>query len=429
MKRKIEKYLKWWKELGKEKMPLLLYGARQIGKTYVLQQFATDYYKNSVYLNFETEPALTHLFTDSINPNKLIPKIEKYFNTQIYPENTLIIFDETQSCNRALTSLKYFCEEAPEYDLIGAGSLLGVHVSSADFSFPVGKVITKMMYPLSFEEFLWESDKAVFMDKIEDCFNNNLSIEQDLHEVLLDLYKEYLIVGGMPLAVHNYFNSDRILNYKEIQRIITDTYASDMTKYTDKSQSIKTINTYESIMPQLAKENKKFQYKLIAKGARASLFGESIDWLISAGVVIKCTKIAHGNMPPSITKDISTFKIYMGDIGLASYKAGLTRENMRIFDRTFMGGITENYVACALASNDYELFYWESDATAEVDFVIVREGKNIPVEVKSNENTRSYSLNSYIRRYNPEYAIRISGKNFGFENDVKSVPLYAAFLI
>ena len=391
MKRKIKNYLKWWKALGKEKMPLLLYGARQIGKTYLLQEFGTNHYKNSVYLNFETEPALAHLFSDSINPNKLIPKIEQYFDTHIYPGDTLIMFDEIQSCNRALTSLKYFCEEAPEYDLIGAGSLLGVHISSANFSFPVGKVLTKMMYPLSFEEFLWESDKAVFMDKIENCFNNNSPIEQSLHENLLSLYREYLIVGGMPLTVHNYFNNDRLLNYKEIQRIITDTYVSDMTKYSDASQSVKTINTYESVIPQLAKENKKFQYKLIAKGARASLFGESIDWLLRAGVVIKCTKIAQGNMPLNITKDISAFKMYMGDVGLASYKAGLTRDNMGIFDKTFMGGITENYVACALAANDFELFYWESDAKAEVDFVIARDGKNIPIEVKSSENTRSYS--------------------------------------
>jgi len=429
MKRKIETYLKWWKDLGKERMPLLLYGARQTGKTYLLREFGADNYKNTVYLNFETEPALAPLFADSINPHKLIPKLERFFEVQIFPGNTLIIFDEIQSCNRALTSLKYFCEDAPEYDLIGAGSLLGVHISSDNYSFPVGKVITKMMYPLSFEEFLCESDKAAFKDMIEGCFKNDIPIERSLHEALLNLYREYLIVGGMPLAVYNYFKGDRILNYKEIQKIIIDTYVSDMTKYTDKSQSVKTINTFDSIVPQLAKENRKFQYKLIAKGARASLFGESIDWLIRAGVIIQCTKITHGNMPLNISKDNSAFRIYMGDVGLASFKAGLTRNNLGVFDRTFLGGITENYVACTLSCNDHELFYWESDATAEVDFVIARDGTNIPIEVKSNDNTRSYSLNSYIKKYRPEYAIRISGKNFGFENSIKSVPLYAAYLI
>ena len=429
MKRKLTKYLNQWKKLGKDRMPLLLYGARQTGKTYLLRDFGANNYKNTVYMNFETEPTLAQLFADSIDPGKLLPRIERYFNTHTAPGDTLIILDEIQSCNRALTSLKYFCELAPEYDVVGAGSLLGVHTSAADFSFPVGKVITKMMYPMSFEEFLWESDKAVFAEDIEKCFTSNSPMDRVLHASLMDMYREYLIVGGMPLAVRSYWGSDSALNYTEIQRIISDTYVSDMTKYTDKSQSIKTINTYESIVPQLAKENRKFQYKLIAKGARASLFGESIDWLLRAGVVIKSTKIPSGNMPPNISKDVSSFKLYMGDIGMASYKAGLTRENMKIFDRTFMGGITENYVANTLSSNGFELFYWESDAKAEVDFVIMSGGKIIPIEVKSSENTRSYSLNSYMKKYSPDYAIRLSGKNFGFKNGIKSVPLYAAYLI
>jgi len=429
MKRKITKYLEWWKGLGEQRMPLLLYGARQIGKTYLLKEFGASNYLNTVYLNFEEEPALKHLFSDSINPGKLIAKLEKYFESQITPDTTLIIFDEIQGCNRALTSLKYFCENAPEYDLIGAGSLLGVHISSVDYSFPVGKVISKMMYPMSFEEFLWETDKSVFTDVIEECFVNNSPMEQSLHESLMDLYREYLIVGGMPLAVDKYFKNDTALSYKDVQKIITDTYVSDMSKYTDKSQSVKTINTYASIVPQLAKENKKFQYKLIAKGARASLFGESIDWLIRAGVVLKCEKIKDGITPPSISRDVSAFKLYMGAVGLVSFKANLTEEKRPTFDNTFMGGITENYVAAELAANDYELFYWESDAKAEVDFVVTRNDRIIPIEVKTGDTTRSYSLNSYIKKYNPEYAIRVSSKNFGYENGIKSVPLYAVYCI
>jgi len=429
MKRKMSNYLMWWKNLGSEKMPLLLYGARQIGKTHLLREFGATNYKNAVYLNFETETILTHLFNDSIDPKKLIPKIEQYFSTQIVPGETLLIFDEIQSCNRALTSLKYFCEEAPEYDLIGAGSLLGIHISSSDYSFPVGKVITKIMYPMDFEEFLLESDLAILTDTISACYVSNSPIDKKLHESLLGLYKEYLLVGGMPLAVYNYFKNDRILSYRDIQKIILDTYLSDMTKYSDKSQSIKTINTYDSIVPQLAKENRKFQYKMISKGARSSLFGESIDWLIRADVVLKCEKTTSGNIPPNISKDISAFKLYMSDVGLVSHKSNLTRENMDVFDNTFMGGITENYIACTLACNGYELFYWESGAKAEVDFVIVINGKIIPIEVKSGKNTRSYSLNSYVEKYNPEYAIRISERNFGYENGIKSVPLYAAHLI
>jgi len=264
---------------------------------------------------------------------------------------------------------------------------------------------------------------------IKEHYNSNAPVEKELHDSLMELYREYLFVGGMPLSVYNYFNHDRVLSYREIQRIILDTYTADMTKYTEKSQSIKTIHTYESIVPQLAKDNKKFQYKYIARGARTSLFCESIDWLISAGAVLKCTKIARGDMPPEITRDLSSFKLYMNDIGLCSYKAGINRENISIFDNTFMGGITENYAANTLAAGGYELYYWESGSKAEVDFIIVKDGVNIPVEVKADSHTRSYSLNSYMDKYNPEYAIRISSKNFGFKNSIKSVPLYAAYLI
>ena len=429
MKRKIENYLSWWKGLGKEKMPLLIHGARQIGKTYAIREFGKLHYENTLYLNFETEPALAHLFNDSISPQKLISKIEHYYSQTATPGKTLIIFDEIQSCNRALTSLKYFCEDAREYDIIGAGSLLGVHINSNEYSFPVGKVISKTMYPLDFEEFLWESDKAVFSEQIEESFRFNKPLEQTLHDSLLTLYNAYLLVGGMPLAVYNYNKRDTILKYGDIQKTIIDTYTSDMAKYSDRTQSLKTIMTYDSIVPQLAKDNKKFQYKLIAKGARASLFGESIDWLVKAGIVLKCEKIKNGALPPNITKDLSAFKLYMGDIGLCCHKAGLTASNMTVFDNSFMGGITENYVANTLVANDYDLSYWESDAKAEVDFIIVKAGRNIPLEVKSNTNTRSYSLNAYMKKYSPEYAIRISKKNFGFENNIKAVPLYAAYLI
>ena len=429
MKRRLTQNLKIWKNLDVERMPLLLYGARQIGKTYLLKEFGANEYKNTVYLNFEEEPALKYLFSDSVDPRKLIPKIEKYFNSQILPGATLLIFDEIQSCNRALTSLKYFCENAPEYDVIGAGSLLGVHISSGEYSFPVGKVITQTMYPMCFEEFLWESDKTVFADTIKECFDTNAPMEQALHESLTALYLEYLIVGGMPLAVVKYFKNDNALNYLDVQKIIIDTYVSDMGKYADKSQSVKIIGAYDSIVPQLAKENRKFQYKMIAKGARASLFGDSIDWLVRAGVVIKCEKITRGDAPPNICKDVSAFKLYMADTGLTSYRANLTMDKKSTFDNTFMGGITENYVATALTANGYELFYWESDASAEVDFVIVKNGDVIPIEVKTGDNTRSYSLNSYMKKYNPAYAIRISGKNFGFANGVKFVPFYAAYLI
>ena len=429
MKRKIYNELLKWKDMDiKVKMPLLLYGARQIGKTYILKEFGKNEYKNTVYLNFENDIGLNEIFTDNISPKKLIPKIEQYFSTAINPKDTLIIFDEIQASNRALTSLKYFCEEMPEIDIIGAGSLLGVHINSENFSFPVGKVFTKTMYPLNFEEFLMASDKAIFTDKIKEAFFNNTPLSDELHNILLELYKSYLIVGGMPLSTQSYFEKTS-LDFKVAQELIVNTYTSDMSKYSDKAQSVKTINAYNSILAQLSKENKKFQYKLIAKGARASLFGESIDWLVRAGVVIKADKVNVGNAPLEMARDLSSFKLYMSDTGLFCNKAGIIWDNINIFDATYLGGLIENYVATNLVSNNYELYYWESNGKAEVDFIINKDGVNIPIEVKKGKNTKARSLEMFVKQYKPKYSVRISSKNFGFENNIKSVPLYAVHLI
>ena len=428
MKRNIYNELLKWKTMDvKTKMPLLLYGARQIGKTYILKEFGKKEYINTVYLDFEKDVGLKELFIDDISPQKLILKIEQYFNTKINPKDTLLIFDEIQASNRALTSLKYFCEQMPEIDLIGAGSLLGVHINSENFSFPVGKVFTKTMYPLNFEEFLMVSDKAIFADKIKEAFDNDTPLSSELHNILIELYKSYLIVGGMPLSTKSYF--EKTLDFKEAQSLIINTYTSDMSKYSDKSQSIKTINTYNSILTQLAKENKKFQYKLISKGARASLFGESIDWLIRAGVVVKTNKVNVGNAPFEMVRDLSNFKLYMSDTGLFCSKAGITWENIDIFDSIYLGGLIENYIATNLVSNGYELYYWASEGKAEVDFLINKDGFNIPIEVKKGKNTKSKSLEVFVEQYKPKYSIRISSKNFGFENNIKSVPLYAVHLI
>lgn len=428
MKRKIYKELIKWKELKDSKMPLLLYGARQVGKTYLIQEFGRENYKNVVYVNFEKENGIIPYFNSNISPNNIIKILENYFNTQIIPYETLIIFDEIQVCNKALTSLKYFAEEAPEYDLIAAGSLLGVAISSKDFSFPVGKVIVKTLYPLDFEEFLMACQKQLLIDEIKKCFNNNIPLDETLHFEALQLYKDFILIGGMPLAVKCYIERNS-LTYLDIQHIVIDTYTSDMTKYSDRSQSLKTIATYESILPQISKENKKFQYSLVQKGARASIFGESIDWLIRAGIVIKCDKTTRGDVPPATFVDLSSFKLYMNDVGLLSYKAQLTQASFDTFNSIFLGGITENYVATMLKANNYDLYYWESNGKAEVDFIIIKNGKVIPIEVKASEHNKSKSLEVFKKLYSPEYCIRISTKNFGFGNNIKSVPLYAIFCI
>ena len=419
-----------WKNSGSRRVPLLLHGARHVGKTYALKEFGKNHYAGTVYLNFEETPALVELFEDSVEPKKLIAKIESYFNTRVSPSETLIIFDELHCCSRALTSLKYFCDNAPEYNLVCACSLFGVHTSKADYSFPVGKVITKAVFPLDFEEFLWASDKAVFTNALKDSFTSDTPISKIMHDGLMHLFREYMLVGGMPLVVSSYLNSDSSLTFRDAQKLIVDSFILDISKYTDKALCTRTIDAFNSVSSQLAKPNKKFQYRLITKGARASLYSESIEFLCRTGIVLRCDKSDVADFDSEFaTAELSSFKLYLCDVGLMSFLGGLTAETWRIFDTSHMDGIVENFVASAFASNEHELLYWESESKAKTQFLVRQGDKTIPIEVKAGDNTRSYSLSSYLKKYNPEYAIRISGRNFGFENNVKSVPLYAAYLV
>ena len=429
MKRKIYNELLKWKKMKKNKMPLVLYGARQVGKTYSVTEFGRENYNNMVYVNFEQDEKIIPYFEDSVSPEEIIKVLESFYNEKIVPGQTLIFFDEVQNCNRALTSLKYFTENAPEYDIIAAGSLLGVAINRKKYSFPVGKVILKTVYPLDFEEFLWAKNKELLVNKIKKAYETNSPLNEGLNKEAMELYKEFLIVGGMPMAVKSYIEEVKTIDYTEIQSLILSAYTADMAKYTDNSQSIKTISAYESIPSQLRKDNKKFQYSMIQKGARASLFGESIDWLINSGLVLKCYKTTRGDVPPNMFADVSSFKIYMSDVGLLSNRTKITKNNLDEYNKLYKGAITENYVANQLVQNGYELYYWESRTGSEVNFVIIKDEKIIPIEVKSSENVKAKSLQSFIKQYSPEYSIRISSKNFGMENNIKSVPLYATFMI
>ncbi len=340
------------------------------------------------------------------------------------------MFDEIQLCERALTSLKYFTELAPQYNIIAAGSLLGIAINRQRYSFPVGKVFIEYMHPLDFEEFLWAKGKDLLADEIKNHYDSDSTIPESLHHEALMDYADYMITGGMPAVVKTHISKDVILSENDIKSLIMNAYISDMTKYTTNTESVRIKETFDSIPTQLAKENKKFQYKLIKSGARASLFGDCIDWLVSSGIVLKCNKCEQGLMPPVAYHDLSSFKLYMNDLGLLSTRTGITMQTLISRDTTqFTGAFTENYMACALASNGYPLLYWESQGIAEVDFLIVKEGQVIPVEVKAADNVKSKSLAVFMQKYKPPYAIRISRKNFGFENSIKFVPLYAAYLI
>lgn len=431
MKRKImTKLLKWKNKTSR--MPLIIRGARQVGKTYIVNEFGKSNYENIVYVNFEINIDIKKEFETRMTPDYLISRMELFFGVKIEKEKTLIFFDEIQASEHALTSLKYFCEEAPEYHVIAAGSLLGIAVNRETFSFPVGKVEMLTLYPMDLEEFIWALDRKDISEEIYKCYNSNSEMSPSIHNLCLEIYKTYLIVGGMPNVIKEYCKEKRILDIIDIQSGILDNYIADMSKYTSRADSIKVKDSYNSIPAQLSKNNKKFQYKIVQKGGTATIFGSALSWLESAGIILKCYKIEHGFLPLRAYQDLSSFKIYMSDIGLLTLKSNIPSYSIMSSESrnfTFIGAITENYVAQALSSNGFDLAYWTSKDTAEIDFIIQDEDLIIPIEVKSGVNTRSRSLNVYKKKYNPEYSIRISAKNFGFENNIKSVPLYAVFCI
>lgn len=430
MRRKIDHILEQWRKQANKRLPILLYGARQVGKTYAIKQLGTEQFKNMVYLNFENDVVLSELFLDRISPEYLIPRIEKYFNCIIIPDETLIFLDEVQACERALTSLKYFAEEAPEYHVIAAGSLLGVALNRGKYSFPVGKVQILNMYPMDFEEYLWAKEETYLSETIREHFLSNQPFSEILHSRALLLYHEYLMIGGMPAVVLSSLQDEKGIPYTDMQELILNAYMGDTAKYTTNMEAVRIQGAYDSMTMQLAKDNKKFQYKLIKSGARASQYGDSIDWLIRSGIVLQCTRCVQGSMPPSAYRDLASFKLYFSDVGLLFKKSNMRLNAITTGENNlFKGALIENYTACALKSNGYELLYWTSENTAEVDFVIVRDDGVIPIECKAGTHVKAKSLTVYSEKYAPTYSIRISERNFGLQSGIKSVPLYAVFCI
>ena len=429
MKRRMEARLLEWKNREK-RMPLLVHGARQVGKTYTLSEFGEKHFRNTVYVDFETNLSVANFIADDITPARLIPFLEASVGEEITPGETLIIFDEIQACERALTSLKYFCDLAPEYHVAAAGSLLGVAIKRERFSFPVGKVEEVTLGPLDFEEFLLAVGEERLAGEIRVCFGNNEAMPEPLHKKAIELYRAYLVIGGMPACVNSFAGNRKFVLMPTIQNSIVNNYVADMAKYAEPSDTVKIRACYNSVHTQLAKENRKFQYKVVQRGGSASLFGVSIEWLVFAGIVLKCRKIDHAYNPIPVYEDLSSFKLYMSDVGLLAMKSGLPQQTVLSGETNlFMGSVAENYVAGALSANGYPLFYWTSEHTAELDFVIQKETEIIGIEVKKGVNTRSKSLGVFAAKYSPAYSIRISEKNFGFENNIKSVPLYAVFCI
>ena len=420
-----------WKEKTNH-LPLLLLGARQVGKTYLLKEFAKNYYKDYVYINFENIQSYHSLFESDLNPKRIISDLELYFNKKINAKDTLIIFDEIQYEKKAITALKYFAEEMPDYDIVCAGSLLGVSLQRENFSFPVGKVEFTYLYPFTFDEFLRGIGQEILLDRIEICYRTVVEMPELIHNKLISLYKQYLCIGGMPAAIKEYINNnyDLVDFDRNVHNNIINAYLADMSKYTTSSEVVKVQAIYKSLPEQLAGDNRKFKYSIIEKGGKASQFGSSIEWLLMSLVNIECSLLKLPEFPLSAYKEKGYFKIYMNDVGLLMSLAQIPFKIVMLENEhnLFKGAITENYAAQQLKMNNEELYYWKNK-THEVDFIKVINGEIIPIEVKAGNNKRSRSLNEYIRLYNPKYAIRLSTKNFGACNQIKSIPLYAAYLI
>lgn len=430
MERKMSKKLLEWKN-DNENMPLIIYGARQVGKTYTILSFGKLNYKNVAYINFEDNSEIAKIFEQDLEIERIIKELSVKLGITILEEDTLIFFDEIQACERALTSLKYFAESNTKYHVIAAGSLLGIAINRRKYSFPVGKVKMFTLYPLDFEEFLWALDKKNLADMIREAFFADK--EFTLHSLANEYYRLYLAIGGMPRAIIEYKQKKDMDFVTAILKDINNSYIADMAKYATSTETTKIIAVYNIISAQLAKENKKFQYKLIKSGARAYEYETAINWLNASGIINQCIKVKEGKLPLSAFIEPESFKIYMGDVGLLCSKFGIPANTVIVENdnlNNFKGALAENYVCSSLVQSGLTPYYWESNGKAEVDFVVQdKDGNIIPIEVKSSTHTRSKSLNLFKSLYKNPYSIRVSTKNFGFENDIKCIPLYSTFCL
>lgn len=437
MKRDIDSALAAWAKAPNRK-PLLLLGARQVGKTYALRELGRTNFDEYVHLDFSRDVEASTLFDGSIDPKTLVARIEAFLDVGIHPGKTLLVFDEVQLCERALTSLKYFCEDAPELHVAAAGSLLGVKINRDRYSFPVGKVDTLTLHPLNFEEYLGARGATRLAAAIREHVEHDLWQGNSfaLHERALDYVREYLLVGGMPEVVKRFADAadggtrDALEIARTLQRSIDQAYLADMTKYSTSSEAPNIFDAWRSVPNQLAKENHKFQYAKIRSGGRASRYETAIAWLEAAGIIVRCTQVTEGVAPLKMFENPSAFKLYLEDTGLLSAAYDALPDNLLPSNdkaARFRGGLAENYVLQQLVSRSSTPYYWGTPSKSEVEFVALdSQGRAIPIEVKSGNRVRSTSLTAYREKYQPPYVVRMSTRNFGFENDILSVPLYAA---
>ncbi len=431
MYRKFYEELSFWED-NNIKEPMLIMGARQIGKTWLIKKFCEDRYKDYVYINLEEREDIKSVFEGNLSPKTILTNIGIILGKKINT-NTTIVIDEIQQSERALTSLKYFCEAEENYRIIVAGSLLGVKINRFETSFPVGKVYIKRMYPMDFEEFLLACDEHDLVECIKNSYANMSFVPEAIHNKALGLYHDYLIVGGMPQVVMNYVANDKDImlfnrDYLEFLRLA---YLADMSKYViNATETVKISAVYESIPRQLARDNPKFKYKEIKETAVKRDYYGPIDWLASSGMVYKINKLEIPNTPIKSYANQDSFKLYMSDVGILCKMCGIYPNDLSVSNNNiYKGAVIENYVFEQLISKHSDLFYYKPSDSMEIDIVTNIEGNVVPIEIKSGRHKRSTSLKNYIAKHSPEYSIRISENNFGMIDNLKSVPLYAVFCI
>jgi uncharacterized protein len=425
MKRDLYKKLLLWKQ-DPARQPLLIQGARQVGKTYLIKEFGAQEYKNCCYINFEEMPSCKVFFDADLHPHRILRDLGIHLEMKIDSENTLIVFDEIQACPNALTSLKYFCEEAPEYSVIAAGSLLGVKLSGAK-GFPVGKVHFCHLFPMSFFEFLDAVGRPMLRAALEEIQSFE-SIAEPHHLQLLELLRLYFFVGGMPKPVLRYVETKDLNVVRKTQEDIIKAYVYDFAKHAPPAIVMKITHIWDSIPIHLGKENKKFVFSAVKKSARARDYEEALQWLLDAELIYKVQQITTPKLPLKSYGDHEVFKIYLLDVGLLGAMCRLPARVIVEGDQLFMefkGAFTENYVAQALTTAlGYSIYYWSSEREAEVDFLVEWNTKLFPLEVKLGTSTKKKSLLVYQEKYHPSVISRTSLMNLKKDGKVCNYPLY-----
>ena len=433
MERKTLSKLLKWKE-KKHRKPLLMTGVRQCGKTYIIKEFGKKEFESMAYFNFDGNAGLKSIFDFDFDVERIVDELANIvYGDKIISGKTLVVFDEIQDCPRAIQSLKYFCENMPDLHIIAAGSLLGVALRKEGMSFPVGKIDRMEMYPMSFEEFVIADGGKKYIDGIK-----KMKFESEIPEIYTVPFEKYLknyyIIGGMPEAVQTWVDTHDYKEVEEVQDRILKDYADDFGKHTKPDTATKIRLIWDAIPSQIARENNKFIFSHVKKGARSKDLEDALEWLVHAGIAYKLNLVSNPELPLAGMADHTYFKVYMADVGLLRRKSNVNYRTILEGDTSFIhfkGALTENYIMTQLKCLGVESYFWRTKADAEIDFISDHEGVLLPIEVKSADNTKAKSLHMFCNRYQPKMAVKTSLKNVGDNMDgdthVWSIPLYMIY--